>query len=391
TDRRLQSSIQLWRTGRQALAVDVELPLDLAFTAVDKRAIDGPLTLRATADSADLGLLEAFTRNLRQVRGALNADVTLTGKWGDTRLGGSLTVTDAAATLPGLGVRWDRMGARIHLAGDSVIIDTIDVRGGVGSLGAQGSARFESGKPPRIDLTVRTKEFRAMDVRNYLTLVATSNLQIHGPLFGATLTGSGTADQGALYFADLITKQIVNLDDPTTADLIDTALVREARLGPTFQNRFVDSLRINDFKLTVGEDFWLRSADANIKLSGAARVAKQARNYRLDGTLTAERGQYSLKMGPITRDFEVDRGTVRFLGTPDLNAELDLTAHHQVKPTDGTPDLDIQARITGTLLVPKLDLVNTGNPQMAETDLVSYLMFGRSASSLQGASGAEGA
>ncbi|HSN16009.1 MAG TPA: translocation/assembly module TamB domain-containing protein, partial [Anaeromyxobacteraceae bacterium] len=263
-------------------------------------------------------------------------------------------------------------------------------RGGIGTLGAKGWVRFESGKAPQVDVSVRTEEFRAMDVRNYLTLVATSKMRIRGPLFGATLTGAGTADQGALYFADLITKQIVDLDDPGTADLIDTALVREARLGPSFQNRFVDSLRIDGFKLTVGEDFWLRSADANVKLSGAATVAKQARNYRLDGTLTAERGRYSLKMGPITRDFEVDRGTVRFLGTPDLNAELDLSAHHQVRPTDGTPDIDIQAKITGTLLVPKLDLVNTGNPQMAETDLVSYMMFGRSASSLQGLSGAEG-
>ena len=389
-DRRLQSSLQLWRTGRPALAIDADLPLDLAFTGVDKRAIDGPLSVRATADSADLGLFEAFTRNLRQVRGSLDADVSLTGKWGDTRLDGTIQVADAAATLPGLGVRWDRIAARLHLAGDSVVVDTAIARGGAGSLGAKGWARFEPGKTPQVDVSVGTTDFRAMDVRNYLTLVATSKMRVRGPLFGATLTGSGTADQGALYFADLITKQIVDLEDPGTADLIDTALVREARLGPSFQNRFVDSLRIDGFKLTVGEDFWLRSADANIKLSGAATVAKQARNYRLDGTLTAERGRYSLKMGPITRDFEVDRGTVRFLGTPDLNAELDLSAHHQVRPTDGTPDIDIQAKITGTLLVPKLDLVNTGNPQMAETDLVSYMMFGRSASSLQGLSGAEG-
>ena len=389
-DRRLQSTLQLWRTGRTALAVDVDLPLDLALTSVPKRAVDGPLSVHATADSADLGLLEAFTRNLRRVRGSLDADVALSGKWGATRLDGTVKVTDAAATLPGLGVRWEALGARLHLAGDSIVLDTLAMRGGAGSLRATGWARFEPGKSPQVDFSVHTSDFRAMDVRNYLTLVATSDMKIRGPLFGATLTGSGTADAGALYFADLITKQIVNLDDPSTADLIDTTLVREARLGPTFQNRFVDSLRINDFRLTVGEDFWLRSADANVKLSGAARVSKQLRNYRLDGTLTAERGQYSLKMGPITRDFTVDRGTVRFLGTPDLNAELDLTAHHQVKPTDGSADIDIQAKITGTLLVPKLDLVNTGNPQMAETDLVSYLMFGRSASSLQGVSGAEG-
>lgn len=392
-DRRLRSALQLWRTGRTALAVDLELPLDLALTGVADRKVAGPLTVHATADSADLGILEAFTRNLRQVRGALDADVSLTGSWGATRLDGQLAVSDAAATLPGLGVRWDAISSRIRLSGDSVVVDSLSARGGTGRLRARGTVRFPAGRTPQIDsFTVVTSRFRAMDVRNYLTLVTTANLTVQGPLFGASLTGTARADQGALYFADLITKQIVNLDDPGTADLIDTALVREARLGPSFSNRFIDSLRIdnNRFRFTVGEDFWLRSADANIKLSGTGTVAKRARNYRLDGTLNAERGQYSLKMGPITRDFEVERGTVRFLGTPDLNAELDLTAQHQVKPTDGSPDLNIQARITGTLLVPKLTLSSTENPQMAETDLVSYLMFGRSASSLQGVGGAEG-
>ena len=230
-----------------------------------------------------------------------------------------------------------------------------------------------------------------MDVRTFLTLVATGRMQVRGPIFGATLTGTGRADEGALYFADLVTKQIVDLNDPATADLIDTALVRQARLGPSFSNQFIDALRINNFRLTVGEDFWLRSADANIKLSGAAVVNKVGRGYRLDGTLTAERGSYTLKMGFITRDFDVQRGTVRFLGTPDLNAELDLTAQHRLKAADAGTEIDIQAKITGTLLVPKLTLINPANPQMVETDIVSYLMFGRSTAGLQGNNTAEGA
>jgi hypothetical protein len=388
--RKLQAALFLWRTGKTALAVDAEVPYDLALTRVARRKLDGPLSVRATADSADLGLLEAFTKNLRRVRGWLNADVRLTGTWDNARLGGTLEAHQAAADIPGLGVRWDRVGARIRLAGDSVVVDTIFARGGDGTLGASGLARFERGRAPRIDMRVRTDRFRAMDVRNYLTLVTTSQVDIRGPLFGASLTGRASADEGALYFADLITKQVVDLDDPANADLIDTALVREARLGPSFQNRFVDSLRIDSLRLTVGEDFWLRSVDANVKLSGRATVNKFGRNYRLDGTLTAERGQYALKMGVITRSFEVERGTVRFLGTPDLNAELDLTARHRVKTSDGTPDMNLEARIEGTLLVPRLTLVNSDNPQMVETDMVSYLMFGRSAAGLQ-ANSAQGA
>lgn len=389
-DKRLEATLLLWRTGRPALTISADtLPLDLSFTSVRDRKLPGPLYIRATADSADLGLLEAFTQNLRRVRGSLTADLTITGGWNEPVLGGTLAIADAAATLPGLGVRWERTSARVHLAKDSVVFDELTIHGGAGSLSVAsgGWVRFERGRSPTLSVRVRTERFRAIDVRNFLTLVATTQgegITISGPVFGATLTGRGTADEGALYFADLVTKQIVDLSDPATADLIDTALVRSARLGPSFQNQFIDSLRIQNFRLTVGEDFWLRSTDANIKLSGGATVNKLGRNYRVDGTLTAERGQYVLKMG-ITRNFDVERGSVRFLGTPDLNAELDLTARHQVKPTDGTREFAMQARITGTLLVPKLTLMNSDNPSMTETDMVSYLMFGRSTAGLQGA------
>ncbi|HTK55985.1 MAG TPA: translocation/assembly module TamB domain-containing protein, partial [Gemmatimonadales bacterium] len=388
SDKRLESTLILWRTGRPALVIAADtLPLDLAFSGVRDRKLSGPLYVRATADSADLGLLEAFTKNLRRVRGALDADVTLTGQWNDVALGGNVTVTNAAATIPGLGVRWEEMNAQVHLRRDSVVIDAMSARGGAGTMTGHGSVRFERGRTPQLSLDVSADRFRAMDVRNYLTLVTTlRDVQIRGPLFGATLTGRGSADEGALYFADLVSKQIVDLNDPTTADLIDTALVREARLGPSFSNRFIDSLRIVNFRLSVGDDFWLRSTDANIKLSSPQPVTvnKLGRNYRVDGTLTAERGQYTFKLG-VTKNFDVDRGTVRFLGTPDLNAELDLTAHHQVKPTDGSHEFQMLARITGTLLVPKLTLANPESPSMTETDMVSYLMFGRSSSALQGA------
>jgi hypothetical protein len=392
SDRQLQATAILWRTGKEVLSIRADtLPVDLALTGAPRRLLPGPITVRATADSADLGLLEAFTKNLRRVRGALDADVLIKGSWDSTRLSGTVRVRDAAATLPGLGVRWDRISADVRLAGDSVVIDTIGVHGGEGTMVAKGWVRFPRRASPILDVAVRTNRFRAMDVRNYLTLVTTSTVQIRGPLFGATLTGRARADAGALYFADLVTKQIVDLNDPVTADLIDTALVREARLGPSFQNRFVDSLRIDTLRLAVGEDFWLRSADANVKLSGEARINKIARTYRLDGTLTAERGQYALRMGPITRDFEVQRGTVRFLGTPDLNAELDLTAQHEVVATDGSQNMTILARISGTLLVPKLTMSNPDNPQMEETEMVSYLMFGSSTANMAGSNTAEGA
>src|SRR2546429_7291016 len=39
-----------------------------------------------------------------------------------------------------------------------------------------------------------------------------------------------------------------------------------------------------------------------------------------------------LKVGPVTREFVVSQGTVRYFGTPDQDAALDIEAKHVVHP-----------------------------------------------------------
>ncbi|MEP7327220.1 MAG: translocation/assembly module TamB domain-containing protein, partial [Gemmatimonadota bacterium] len=150
---------------------------------------------------------------------------------------------------------------------------------------------------------------------------------------------------------------------------------RTQNLGAAFESVFLDSLRISDLRLTVGDQFWLRSSDANVQLEGSVLVNKFGKQYRFDGTFTAVRGTYTLHIGFVSRDFQVERGTVRYFGTPDLNAELDIQASHLVQAQQ--EDIKIVANITGTLLLPKLSLESPIRPEPTESELVSYLMFGR--------------
>src|ERR1700746_655813 len=129
----------------------------------------------------------------------------------------------------------------------------------------------------------------------------------------------------------------------------------------------------------MGEDAWLRSNEANIQLTGSGQVNKVRNNYVLSGTLQAPRGTYRLQVGPVTREFVVSQGTVRYFGTPDLNAELDIAARHVVHPLPGTGesrDIVVIAHIQGTLLVPKLTL-ESEQGDLSQAELISYLMFGK--------------
>ena len=370
--RRLDANLDLWRTGENILQVEAHLPLDLGFTGVKRRRVEGPLSVRARTDSISLGLLEALTPAVTRVSGTLVADAQVEGTWDAPRLAGAVEVRNGGMSLPGLGIRGGIRGSAV-LAGDSVRLSDVMLSSAGGKLNVGGSVRLQDLSRPVLNLDFDAREFQAIDVRSFMTLTASGKLKLAGPVLGATLTGNLTANSGVLYFADLVTKRIIDLEDPAIADLVDTTLLRRENLGAKFQNRFLDSLRIEDLGVEMGSDVWLRSAEANIQLEGRVRLSKTEATYNPIGDLNAPRGTYTLKIGPVTRDFTVTRGKVTYTG--DLNAALDIQAQHEVRSVRGD-DIPVIANISGTLYAPKLTLTSTFRPPISETDLASYLITG---------------
>lgn len=393
-DRRLDGDLHLWRSGQQIMTVAAHLPLDLSLVQVPTRQLPESLSVRALADSVDLSLLEAVTPLVRQVRGGLTADFGIRGTWEAPRLSGEVRIVDAGAFIPSVNVRYDEISGQFRLSGDTIGVTALTLRGGEGRAEVTGSVRLASLNRPLLALDIEANEFRALDLRGLISVTASGRLALRGPVFGAELTGRGTVTSGVWYFADLVRKRVVNIDAPWATILIDTSLaatIRRQRLGPEFQSVFLDSLRIQDLNLAMGSDVWLRSNEANIQLTGTVRASKRGSDYLLTGTLQAPRGVYRLTIGPVTRDFTVTQGTVRYFGTPDLNAELDIEARHVVHPvqtqTGRADDVAITAHIGGTLLVPRLTLEAEGR-ELAQTEIISYLLFGQPSVELAGDQGA---
>src|SRR2546429_7537123 len=115
-------------------------------------------------------------------------------------------------------------------------------------------------RPPRSTLFPYTTLFRSL--KNDVAITASGRLALQGPVFGATFTGHAKVTSGVLYFADLVQKRIVNLDE--LADTSLAALIQQQRLGPEFGNVFLDSLRIKDPEVEKGSEEWLRSDEGDI-------------------------------------------------------------------------------------------------------------------------------
>ena len=375
-DRRVDADVQLQRLGAPLLSVTAALPLDLALVPVERRRLPGRVSVRARADSVDLSLLEATMPNVERLAGTFDAEFGIEGTWEDPRLTGSLDLRNGSATFPALGVRHEAMNGALRLSGDTIHVDSLVVRSGPGSARITGFVRLEELSRPVLGLRIDGRDFHTIDIRNYLSLTATAQLQLDGPLYAARLTGSGTATRGVLYFADLFTKNIVNLEDTLFAEFVDTALVRSEGLGAEFQSRFLDSLRIDSLRVDMGQDFWLRSTEANVQLAGNVFVSKDRRRYRIDGTLEAPRGTYRLQLAlGVSREFRVSGGVIRYLGTPDLNADLDIRAQHLLRSVTGGRDT-VFVQIGGTLYDPRLRLTSSFEPPLSEPEIIGYMLFG---------------
>ena len=387
-DRRLSTGVHLWRSGQQILAVQAFLPLDLAIMPVERRQLPDTLSVRATADSVDLAVLEALTPAVREVTGVFSTDLGIAGTWDAPRLRGALQIAEAAATIPALNVRYEHVKGRLALSGDTIAVQALSASSERGRADVSGVVRLERLTHPVLDLRIAADQFKALDLKNNVTITASGRLALQGPVFGATLTGQVNATSGALWFADLVQKRIVNLDE--LADTSLASLIEQQRLGPEFQNVFLDSLRIDDLALEMGNDVWLRSNEANIQLAGSVRLTKRRNLYLVSGTLQAVRGTYRLKVGPVSREFVVSQGTVHYFGTPDQDAALDIEAKHVVHPAPApgftNEDITVVAHITGTLLVPKVTLA-AEKQDLSQTELISLLLFGKRTVDLAGDQG----
>ncbi|HEY3934163.1 MAG TPA: translocation/assembly module TamB domain-containing protein [Gemmatimonadales bacterium] len=381
---RLHSDVALWRAGQRILDGTVTLPLDLALAGRTTRRVGGDLDIRGTADSVDLVVLAALIPTIRDPTGQLSFHLNGSGTWDAPRLTGTFAIHDGALGVPSLRVRYGPINGRARFVADSLVIDTLQVRNGDGELDVTGGVRLEQLTRPTLDLKIHAQSFLAMDVPGDMTLRGTGNMRLTGPLLQPTLTGDQVIlSRSVVYFTDILTKTIVDLEDPENAALIDTTALRRQGLGNQFSIRFLDSLNINALPVRIGNDVWLRSNEANIQLEGNLTVDKDRKVYGLTGLLNAPRGTYTLQVGPIYRDFSVDQGTIQYYGTPDLNPDISIKAHHQVRTIDGD-DFNVVATITGTIREPKVSLDAPGR-NLTDRDLVSYVLFGRSEFQLTGA------
>ena len=398
---RVRGELDVRRLGRSAIGGAIDLPVDVTLSSVRTVATDSIRGWLA-ADSTSLAIVEAFTPAVRRGEGTLRTRLDLAGTWGDPMVAGHLRVAGGSLDVVPLGIRLRALDVDVALVPgrDSLVIRSMRAMSGAsGSIALGGHVSFADWKDPRFELRLDARGFHAIERSRLAQLdVSTGQegLRLTGRASGATLTGTVSVDRGTIFIPDTRNKSLVALTSEDLFTAFDTTVVRDRGLVPAAPSRLVENLRLEGVSVQLGDEVWLRSREANVKLGGALRVTRAVESgegtrgfatggdtvaYRLAlaGTLNAERGTYRLDLGLVRREFQVESGTITFFGTPESppNPALDISALYTVQQQQ-QEDVRVRARLTGFLYPqPTLVLESATGYALSQSDLISYLVTGR--------------
>ena len=399
-DRSFGATARFYRGEQATMVASVALPVDLALEPRGNRLLDQPLRGNVRADSADLAVLETLAPGLDITAGRFSIAGELGGTWQRPTIDGALTVNGGAAALATLGVRLKAVEVAISMHGDSVSIDRVSAQsddpGERGAIGARGFIDLDylhhaPGTPRNASfaLDVEARGFHALNKRSIGDIrISSPGMHLAGSERSSTLTGTVIIDKGTIYIPELTKKRVLDVSDTLGTTLSNGSARNRALLGDA-PTSVVAGLQLQNVRLVIGPEVWLRSSEAAIQLGGEVNVTKgrdptiaalgetAPEQLALQGTLTANRGQYRLELSPaISRTFDVTSGRLTFAGDPEVNPALDISAVHTVRTENGQ-DVHVRVAIRGTLLNPELALSSDEGMQISQTDLVSYLAFGK--------------
>jgi translocation and assembly module TamB len=383
-DRRLAAAAQLSREGQVLAVAEADLPVDLALTTeVEQRLLGGPIVVDVRADSLPLDAVPAFTDQVEDLRGRIMGNLAVRGTFDDPSVEGMVDLDLGSFYLVPTGIRFQEIAGTLRLQDDVVTVDSI-VAWSDGPIRITGTIDLPRLTEPVFALDVEARNAWIIDTDD-ARLQVDADIEVTGTLAALEVEGDVYTRRGVIYIPDLDdlgTRGVVNLDDPGTFARIDTLFAAERRRMAQ-QSPLLENLQM-DLAVHVDRDVWLRSIEANIEIYtpievGPLRVRMNGGPdvLALEGTINTDRGDYDF-MG---RRFRLTRGAVTFQGEPELNPYIQLVAEHEVR-VPGREGFEIRVVLGGTLEDLSLAIESSAQPPISQTDLLSYLAFGRDASSL---------
>jgi translocation and assembly module TamB len=312
--------------------------------------VDGSLRARV----ANLGIWGAWVPVGWRLEGMLETSASFGGRFANPEVKGSLSGS-------GLGVRNLLQGVNVtggevllRLDGKRASIERFRFQGGEGTLTLSGGAELVD--DPQARVTMQAERFQVLG-RVDRRLVASGRAELTLRPDALTLRGQLNVDEALFDTSRSDAPSLaddVNVRRPGAPEPVET----EAR--PPRKARTTDVA----LDISLGQQLRVRGRGLDTLLTGQLRVSAPAGRLAVTGTVNAERGTYAA----YGQKLEIERGILAFSGPAD-NPRLDVLA---LRPN---LDIEVGVAVTGTAQLPRIRLHS--DPEMSDTDKLSWLVLGR--------------
>jgi hypothetical protein len=365
--------VEAWQGERRVLSVVGPVPIDLSLSEVRGRQIAQPMDLVIVANSLDAAVALAYFGTLEDVVGTVSGEVLLRGTSEAPEPDGVMTLSTGGWSIEVLGVRHSDVDGTVTLNPDRTAEVDLSLNA-TGRAEVTGIVILDPISDPGLDLQLTLEGFQSVQWRDIESRVS-GELTLGGRYSRPFVQGNLIVDEAAIFVDEFVRNaEIMDLSNPSLFGADTTVFLTQ----PLMRNLpFLDNLRA-EVMLAVPRDTWLRSSEMDVEIGGEleVRYSRRNRDLVLLGELQALRGSYAV----LGRRFEVGGGTVAFPGTSGMNPALELQAVSRIRRIQGDP-LVVNANVGGTLALPLVTL-STEEAGLVQSDLVSYLVFGRSSAEL---------
>jgi translocation and assembly module TamB len=376
----LTTNLDAMREGGPVIAnANGTVPINLALAGVTGSRIPRDRTIAATvtSDSLPLELVPQFTDLVANLTGRAYANFTIGGTINNPIVNGRLALWNGGVKVVPLGITLSDVATNIRLQRDTVVIDSLVARSN-GPIRLHGGVGIKSLSAPSFDLALTARDARVID-NDMGNMLADANLTMKGPFNDVLVAGTARAVRGVIYIPESNGKTLVGAGDPALFSVLDTAIASQRALFPQ-QSPLLGGLEMA-VGVQVNHDVFVRSSEANVELYTEdpleISVDRAKQLFVLDGVLLSDMGEYRFQ----SRRFQIKQGSATFVNTPGLNPTLQITGEYDVQ-VPSREAIAIRILISGTLDQPKIALESDAQPPISQTDLLSYLAFGRSSTSL---------
>ncbi len=362
-------------TGKTLASIKGTVPINLALSGVTgSRLLDLPVNAKLMSDSLPLDLIPQFTTAVSDIGGRALGNISVGGTLKKPALEGHVTLSDVHFKLVKTGAYFEHVNGSVRMTGDTVHVDSIAGLAG-GPVGVSGTIAVGNFREPTFNLDIRASDAQFLNNETG-DVYADATLHVSGPVDSAYVHGNVTILHGVVYVPTTHGKKVIGAGDPSLFSVVDTAISMQRELFPA-ESPLFRNLRM-DVDVNVLRNTWVRSRDANVEVftDGPMQMKVVGDALTLTGVIDADRGEYTF----LSKRFQIKRGSALFIGTPDLNPTLQITAEYQVKQTNGVTN--IRVLVGGTLESPRIALESDAQPPLSQSDLLSYLAFGDKSSTL---------